>query len=172
MTGLEHALTGLRQALDAPRRHTVWRWLVRQRMEAVRDALAGELSRDDDAALAAREQTLQRDRTVLLGRLAVLGPRVLDEADADVVREDLLRLVAAVDRYRQRLNDLVSSAEGAGFEPAADISASDRFQGGSDRPLRHPSTCSGPTGSLHGASVYEWRAGAAGRDASAVTGRW
>ena len=30
-------------------------------------------------------------------------------------------------------------AEGAGFEPAADISASDRFQGGSDRPLRHPS---------------------------------
>ena len=32
-----------------------------------------------------------------------------------------------------------SSAEGAGFEPAADISASDRFQGGSDRPLRHPS---------------------------------
>jgi hypothetical protein len=31
-------------------------------------------------------------------------------------------------------------AEGAGFEPAADISASDRFQGGSDRPLRHPSS--------------------------------
>src|SRR5512147_2524126 len=30
-------------------------------------------------------------------------------------------------------------AEGAGFEPAADIAASDRFQGGSDRPLRHPS---------------------------------
>ena len=30
-------------------------------------------------------------------------------------------------------------AEGAGFEPAADITASDRFQGGSDRPLRHPS---------------------------------
>ena len=33
----------------------------------------------------------------------------------------------------------VRSAEGAGFEPAADITASDRFQGGSDRPLRHPS---------------------------------
>ena len=30
-------------------------------------------------------------------------------------------------------------AEEAGFEPAADIPASDRFQGGSDRPLRHPS---------------------------------
>ena len=30
-------------------------------------------------------------------------------------------------------------AEGAGFEPAADIAASERFQGASDRPLRHPS---------------------------------
>jgi hypothetical protein len=107
MTGLEHALTGLRQALDAPRRHSVWRWLVRQRMDAVRDALVGELSRDDHVALAAREQTLQRERTVLLGRLAVLGPRVLDEADVEGVREDLHRLVAAVERYRQRLNDLV-----------------------------------------------------------------
>ncbi len=34
------------------------------------------------------------------------------------------------------------SAEEAGFEPAADITASDRFQGGSDRPLRHPSMAS------------------------------
>lgn len=33
----------------------------------------------------------------------------------------------------------VRSAEGAGFEPAADIAASERFQGASDRPLRHPS---------------------------------
>lgn len=107
MTGLEHALTGLRQALDAPRRHTVWRWLVRQRMDGVRDALAGELSREGDVALAAREQTLQRDRTVLLGRLAVLGPRVLDEPDVETVRDDLRRLLAAVERYQQRLNDLV-----------------------------------------------------------------
>src|SRR5690606_31885004 len=34
---------------------------------------------------------------------------------------------------------VTTHAEGAGFEPAADIAASDRFQGGSDRPLRHPS---------------------------------
>jgi len=107
MTSLEHALTGLRQALDAPRRRSVWRRLVRQRMEGLRVALLGELSRDGDAALAAREQTLQRERTVLLGRLAVLAVRVLDEPDVEAVRNDLLRMVTAVDRYRQRLNDLV-----------------------------------------------------------------
>ena len=107
MTSLEHALTGLRQALDAPRRHSVWRWLVRQRMEGLRDALGGELSRDGDAALAAREQALQRERTVLLGRLTVLAPRVLDEPDVETVRDEMLRLVTAVERYRQRLNDLV-----------------------------------------------------------------
>ena len=31
MTGLEHAILGLRQAIDSPRRHHVWRWLVRHR---------------------------------------------------------------------------------------------------------------------------------------------
>jgi hypothetical protein len=106
MTGLEHALTGLRQALDAPRRNRVWRWLVRHRLEGVRDALAGELSREGDVALAAREQTLQRERTVLLGRLAVLSASVLDEPDVETVRDELHRLVAAAERYRQRLNDL------------------------------------------------------------------
>jgi len=106
MTGLEHALTGLRQALDAPRRHRVWRWLVRHRLEGVRDALAGELSMEGDVALAAREQTLQRERTVLLGRLAVLSASVLDEPDVETVRDELRRLVAAAERYRQRLNDL------------------------------------------------------------------
>ena len=84
MTGLEHAILGLRQALDAPRRHHVWRWLVRHRMAAVKDALAAEGMRDDDAWLAARELTLQRERTSLLRRL-----------------------VSDLERHRQRLNDLV-----------------------------------------------------------------
>jgi hypothetical protein len=48
-------------------------------------------------------------------------------------------------------------AEGAGFEPAADISASDRFQGGSDRPLRHPSERTGPGGRAPGRSLGRGR---------------
>ena len=107
MTGLEHAILGLRQALDSPRRHHVWRWLVRHRMAGVRDALAVEGSRGGDAWLAAREQTLHRERTALLRRLTALGPRVLDAPDVEGVRGELLRLVADLERHRQRLNDLV-----------------------------------------------------------------
>ena len=107
MTGLEHAILGLQQALDAPRRHHVWRWLVRHRMAGVKDALAGEGMRDGDAWLAARELTLQRERTSLLRRLSELGPRVLEEPDVECVRSDLQRLVSELERHRQRLNDLV-----------------------------------------------------------------
>ena len=98
MTGLEHAILGLRQALDAPRRHHVWRWLVRHRMAGVKDALAAEGMRDGEAWLAARELTLQRERTSLLHRLSTLGPRVLEEPDVEFVRSDLQRLVSGVIR--------------------------------------------------------------------------
>ena len=107
MTGLEHAILGLQQALDAQRRHHVWRWLVRHRMAGVRDALTRELPREGDAWLAAREQTLRRERNVLLRRLATMGPEVLEAADVEVVREQLRRLVVDLEHHRQRLNDLV-----------------------------------------------------------------
>ena len=107
MTGLEHALIGLQQAIDSPRRHHVWRWLVRQRMAGVKDALSGELARGGDAALASREIHLQNERRLLLRRLVELGPRVLDAPDIEEVRSDLHRLLADIDRHRQRLHDLV-----------------------------------------------------------------
>lgn len=107
MTGLEHAILGLQQALDAPRRHHVWRWLVRNRMAAVRDALTRELDREGDAWLASREQMLRQDRDVLLRRLASLGPQVLDAPDVEPVLVDLRRLVTDLEHHRQRLNDLV-----------------------------------------------------------------
>jgi hypothetical protein len=107
MTGLEHAILGLRHALEAPRRHHVWRWLVRHRMATVKEALTGEGSRGGDAWLAARELSLHRERAGLLRRLGALGPRVLEEPDIETVRAELLRLVADLDRHRQHLNDLV-----------------------------------------------------------------
>jgi hypothetical protein len=107
MTGLEHALLGLQQALDAPRRHHVWRWLVRHRMAGVRDALTREPVREGDAWLAARELALVRERSTLLRRLAELGPRVSDSPDVETVRGELRRLLVDVEHHRQRLNDLV-----------------------------------------------------------------
>lgn len=107
MTGLEHAIIGLEQALDAPRRHHMWRWLVRHRMAGVKDALAREHSREGDAWLAARQLTLTRERDLLLRKLADLGPIVLESADVEPVRAELKRLVGDLEHHRQRLNDLV-----------------------------------------------------------------
>lgn len=107
MTGLEHAILGLQQTLDAPRRHYVWRRLVRHRMAAVHSALTREVSRESDAWLAARERTVRRERDSLLRRLAALGGQVLDTADVEPVRADLQRLVTDLEHHRQRLNNLV-----------------------------------------------------------------
>jgi len=107
MTGLEHALLGLQQALDTPRRHSFWRRLVRNRLNAVRDALGAEWTRVEDASLASREGTLVRERTTLLRRLTELGTQVLEAPDTDAVRADLKRLCVDLEHHRQRINDLV-----------------------------------------------------------------
>lgn len=107
MTGLEHAIKGLQEALDAPRRQHMWRWLVRHRMSAVKDALAPDGTRGGDAWLAARELSLHRERAALVKRLTELGPAVLESEDVESVRTELTRLVSALERYRQKLNDLV-----------------------------------------------------------------
>lgn len=107
MTRLEHAILGLRHALEARRRHRVWRWLVRNRMAAVRDALTAETTRDGDAWLAAREVALDRERDTLVRRLSVLAPQVLEAPDVEGVRHELGRLVVDLEHHRQRLSDLV-----------------------------------------------------------------
>ena len=107
MTGLEYAVLGLRQALEAPRRHRVWRWLVRHRIAGLKEALRAEHAHGGDGSLAARESGLLRDRDVLLRRLGELGPQVLENPDTEGVRTDLLRLLTDVERHRQRLSDLV-----------------------------------------------------------------
>jgi hypothetical protein len=106
VTGLERAIFGLRQALDSPRRHHMWRWLVRHRMAGVKEALTLEQARESEAWLAARQLTLARERDEFVRRLAALGPQVLEAPDVEPVRRDLLRLVHDLERHRQRLNDL------------------------------------------------------------------
>jgi hypothetical protein len=107
MSGLENAIQGLQQAIDSPRRHQMWRWLVRNRVSVVKDALIGERSRSGDAWLAPREFILHRERTQLLQRLTAVGPSVLEDEDIESVRSELQGLVVALERYRQRMNDLV-----------------------------------------------------------------
>lgn len=110
MVGLNHAITGLEQALDRPRRHQMWRWLVQHRLAGVHDALASEGDHASDAWLTPRQSTLARERAVLILKLTHLGGQVLESPDVDRVRTELKRLVPELHRHRQRLNDLVYDA--------------------------------------------------------------
>jgi hypothetical protein len=113
-TRLTTALQGLDVALDAPRQRGVplgnWRWVVRQRMTALRDALASEAAGPDDGWLAARGGTAFRERNVLLGRLNHLGRVVLETEAVEDVRIELKRLVVDVHHHVQRLHDLAYDA--------------------------------------------------------------
>lgn len=108
--GMTTALRALDAALDAPRLDGValgnWRWVVRQRMGVVRDALIGLTSSPDDGWLAARGGTAFRERNALLARLGGLGPAVLESAETEPVRQELKRLLIDIGRHVQRLHDL------------------------------------------------------------------
>lgn len=107
MRTLDHAILGLDQALDRPRRHQMWRWLVRHRISAVLDALSAESTHGHDAWLASRQSGLQRERDALLRKLDHLATQVLEAVDVEPVRSELKRAVAELGRHRQRLNDLL-----------------------------------------------------------------
>jgi hypothetical protein len=108
--GLPAALQSLDRALDAPRRPGIplgnWRWLVRQRMAGVRDALVGEAAGSDDGWLAARGGSAFRERNSLLSRLSSLGRQILETPDVEATRIELKRLVMDIQRHVQRVNDL------------------------------------------------------------------
>ncbi len=108
--GLPAALQSLDQALDAPRKPGIplgnWRWLVRQRMAGVRDALVGEAAGSDDGWLAARGGSAFRERNALLSRISTLGAQILETHDVEATRVELKRLVMDVQRHVQRINDL------------------------------------------------------------------
>lgn len=84
-----------------------WRWMVRQRMVGVRNALTELPTSPDDGSLAPRHGASQRERVELLGRLSTLGPKVLEDDDLEPVREDLQRLVGDIRHHLQRRRDIV-----------------------------------------------------------------
>lgn len=110
MSSLDQAIEGLRQAVNGPRRHHMWRWLVRNRVSTVKEELRAARSHGGEAWLAARELSLQRERTELLRELTLIGPSVLHHPDVEQVHVELGRLVTRLEHYRQRVHDLVYDA--------------------------------------------------------------
>ena len=107
---LGHALVGLDQALDAPRRAGIplgnWRWVVRQRMVTLRDVLSQESGTSDDGWLAARGGAAFRERNLLLTRLGTLGAEVLETPDVERTRLELKRLLVDITHHLQRRRDI------------------------------------------------------------------
>jgi hypothetical protein len=108
------ALRALAAANEAPGREGPglgsWRWTMRQKIAAVRDALLEELppgaGDTSEGWLAARGGAAFRERNALLMRLGTLGSRVLEEADVNAVRAEVARVVVDVTHHVQRVHDL------------------------------------------------------------------
>ncbi len=82
-----------------------WRWQVRRQLAPLRDVLASPAGPAEDW-LAARRGGCQRERTVLVRRLAELSPRVLHDTDLPRLTSDLRHLLDDVRHHEQRCNDL------------------------------------------------------------------
>lgn len=112
-SGMVEALRGLEQAIVPPRPGVPlgnWRWSLRQRLAAVRDALVDENPTASDGWLAARGGQAFRERGQLVARLAQLADTALVCPDPEALRQDLRRLIGDIGRHVQRLHDLVYDA--------------------------------------------------------------
>jgi hypothetical protein len=104
---LESAISDLQETLSSARSSSNWRWLVRQRLSAVRQALSDENFQTWDGWLAARTGTADRERRQLLARISSIGAGLLDRLETDRVAGEVRRLLNDVEHYRQRVHDLV-----------------------------------------------------------------
>jgi hypothetical protein len=106
MASLESAIKDLRQLLAGDVTAPDWRWNVRRRLAAVKEALTAPQAQTE-AWLSAREGTSNRARRQLQARVAALAAGVLDRLDADVIFSELCRLETDLEHYVQRVHDLV-----------------------------------------------------------------
>jgi hypothetical protein len=103
---LESAISDLQETLSDARTASNWRWLVRQRLSALKQAL-DESVQTWDGWLTPRSGAMERERRQLLARISAVGAGVLDRLDSDPVTTEIRRVLNDVEHYRQRLHDLV-----------------------------------------------------------------
>lgn len=104
---LESAISDLQETLAGHRSAPNWRWLVRQRLSAVRQALSDQGFQAWDGWLAARSGSADRERRQLLARISAIGANLLDRLEIEGAAIEVQRLLNDVEHYRQRVHDLV-----------------------------------------------------------------
>lgn len=105
MTALDHAIVGLEQVLDFPRRQQAWRTVARQRIASIRDALLRESARGGDGWLAPRARNLNEDRRTLVTQLSALGAQLAQVSDVEPIRAELHRLIKRLRHHSRRMTD-------------------------------------------------------------------
>jgi hypothetical protein len=107
LMSLESAISELHTTLADARSAANWRWLLRQRLSAVRQALSDENIQSWDGWLAARTGSADRERRQLLARISAIGAGLLDRLETESVATEVQRLLNDVEHYRQRMHDLL-----------------------------------------------------------------
>jgi hypothetical protein len=107
LMSLESAISELQEALSGARSASNWRWLVRQRLSAVRQALTDENFDAWEGWLAPRTGAMDRERRQLLSRISATGAGLLDRLETDRLASEVRRLLLDIEHYRQRVHDLV-----------------------------------------------------------------
>jgi len=104
---LESAISELQETVANARSAANWRWLVRQRLSLIRQALSDENFQSWDGWLAARTGSADRERRQLLARISAIGAGLLDRLEVETVTTEVRRLLNDIEHYRQRVNDLL-----------------------------------------------------------------
>ena len=104
---LESAIAELHETLGSARTASNWRWLLRQRLSAVKQALTDEDFQSWDGWLAARSGATERERRQLLARVSSVASGLLDRLESDRIASEVRRLLNDIEHYRQRVHDLV-----------------------------------------------------------------
>lgn len=107
MAPLETAIGELRHILAADSTTPEWRWHVRRRLSAVKDALSDATAWQAEPWLAPRTRISDRDRVQLAARVNALAVGVLDALDAHTIVVEVRRLLCDLERHVQRVHDLV-----------------------------------------------------------------
>jgi hypothetical protein len=104
---LSSAMLAVERALKTAHRNTMWRWLVLNRLAALRTALVSYEDAPHDPWLAPRTESLLRERQRLVDDIAGLEESLDAGHDDELIQGRISRLLGDISHHRQRAADIV-----------------------------------------------------------------